>query len=173
MSNGSKQSLFNACFVLFGEGDEVLIPTPAWTSYYEMVSLARAKSVPVLGDRSRDWKATAAQLVAAASPRTRGIMLNYPSNPTGAVYTERGAARSSQSVPLERGWWILSDEIYRRITYGVRPRRVLDVVTDHRDRAIVYRDQRRREGVRHDGLAHWLGDRPAGGCVSHDRAPIA
>ena len=53
VSTGSKQSLFNACFVLFGPGDEVLIPTPNWTSYYEMVTLARATPVPVFGDRAR------------------------------------------------------------------------------------------------------------------------
>ena len=61
VSNGSKQSLFNACFVLFGPGDEVLIPTPNWTSYYEMVTLARATAVPVYGDRSRDLKVTVAR----------------------------------------------------------------------------------------------------------------
>src|SRR5215216_335185 len=82
VSTGSKQSLFNACFVLFGAGDEVLIPTPSWTSYYEMVSLARAVAVPVMGDPERGLKVTAAALDAAATDRTRGVMLNSPCNPT-------------------------------------------------------------------------------------------
>src|SRR5918999_1427664 len=62
VSTGSKQALFNACFVLFGPGDEVLIPTPAWTSYYEMVALARAEAVPVLGSDGRDLKVDASEL---------------------------------------------------------------------------------------------------------------
>ncbi len=134
VSNGSKQALFNACFVLFGEGDEVLIPTPAWTSYYEIVSLARAKAVPVFGDGSRGLKATAAQLVAAATPRTRGLILNSPCNPTGAVYTEQ-ELRDIASVAAERGWWIISDEIYRRIAYEDPASSVLDVVNE-RDRVV-------------------------------------
>jgi aspartate aminotransferase len=68
VSSGSKQSLYNACVCCFGPGDEVLIPTPAWTSYYEMVELARAVSVPVFGDEANDLKVTADQLAAAATP---------------------------------------------------------------------------------------------------------
>jgi aspartate aminotransferase len=135
VSNGSKQSLFNACFVLFGPGDEVLIPTPAWTSYYEMVTLARATSVPVWGDPARGWKVTAEALAASATPRTRGIMLNSPSNPTGAVYTQ-GELEEIAVLAAEHGWWIISDEIYARITYGVAAPSLLDVVAS-RDRLIL------------------------------------
>ncbi len=134
VSNGSKQSLFNACFVLFGEGDEVLIPTPAWTSYYEIVALAKAKPVPVFGEGSRGLKASAAQLVAAATPQTRGLILNSPCNPTGAVYTEQ-ELRDIASLAAERGWWLITDEIYRRITYENPAPSVLDVVGE-RDRVI-------------------------------------
>src|SRR5215469_14416595 len=102
VSTGSKQSLFNACFVLFGEGDEVLIPSPAWTSYYEMVTLARATAVPVFGEASRGLRVTAAQLMAAATPRTRGLILNSPCNPTGSVYTEQ-ELRDIASLAAERG----------------------------------------------------------------------
>lgn len=116
VSNGSKQSLFNACFCLFGSGDEVLIPTPAWTSYYEMVQLAQAKPVVVMGDPQRDLKVTAAMLDAAATPRTRGVMLNSPCNPTGAVYTA-DELRELLVLAHARGWWVICDEIYRRIAY--------------------------------------------------------
>ena len=85
VSNGSKQSLYNACVCCFGPGDEVLVPTPSWTSYYEMIELARATVVPVFGEESNSLKVTAAQLEAAATPRTKGLMLNSPSNPTGAI----------------------------------------------------------------------------------------
>jgi len=135
VSNGSKQSLFNACFVLFGPGDEVLVPTPAWTSYYEMVTLARATSVPVWGDPAHDWKVTADALAAAATPRTRGIMLNSPSNPTGAVYTQ-AELEAIAALAAEHDWWIISDEIYARITYGIAAPSLLDVVSS-RDRLIL------------------------------------
>ncbi|HLB10699.1 MAG TPA: pyridoxal phosphate-dependent aminotransferase [Gemmatimonadaceae bacterium] len=135
VSNGSKQSLFNACFALFGEGDEVLIPTPSWTSYYEMVALSRAKPVSVVGDPQNGLKVTAAFLDAASTPRTRGIMLNSPCNPTGAVYS---ADELGEILALadDRDWWVLSDEIYRRISYGGPAASVLDLST-RRDRLIV------------------------------------
>ncbi len=135
VSNGSKQSLFNACFALFGEGDEVLIPTPSWTSYYEMVALSKAKPVSVIGDPENGLKVTAAYLDAASTPRTRGIMLNSPCNPTGAVYS---ADELGEILELaeDRDWWVLSDEIYRRISYNGPAASVLDLST-RRDRLIV------------------------------------
>jgi aspartate aminotransferase len=135
VTNGSKQALFNACFVLFGDGDEVLIPTPGWTSYYEIVSLARAVPVPVYGDPACGLKVTATQLAVAATPRTRGLVLNSPCNPTGSVYS-RQELREITTLAAERGWWVISDEIYRRIAYDATAPSVLDVVGD-RER-IVY-----------------------------------
>jgi aspartate aminotransferase len=135
VSTGSKQSLFNACFTLFGPGDEVLIPTPSWTSYYEMVSLARATAVAVYGDISRGLRVTAAELAAAGTARTRGVMLNSPSNPTGSVYS--GDELSAiLTLAAERGWWVISDEIYRYITYGVAAPSALELASA-RDRLIV------------------------------------
>jgi aspartate aminotransferase len=135
VSNGSKQSLFNACFTLFSEGDEVLIPTPSWTSYYEMVALSRAKPVSVIGDPENGLKVTAAFLDAASTPRTKGVMLNSPCNPTGAVYTE-SELREILELADNRDWWVLSDEIYRRISYNGPAVSVLDLSTK-RDRLIV------------------------------------
>ncbi|MEP7381325.1 MAG: pyridoxal phosphate-dependent aminotransferase [Gemmatimonadota bacterium] len=116
VSNGSKHSLFNACFCLFGPGDEVLIPTPAWTSYYEIVQLTRATPVVVMGDPTNDLKVTAAMLADAATDRTRGVMLNSPCNPTGAVYSV-DELRAILELAHARGWWVICDEIYRRISY--------------------------------------------------------
>jgi aspartate aminotransferase len=135
VSTGSKQSLFNACFTLFGPGDEVLIPTPAWTSYYEMVSLARATAVPVMGDPEHGFKVTVAMLEAAATPRTKGLMLNSPSNPTGSVYTS-DELRALLTLAHERGWWVLSDEIYLRIAYGKSAVSSLNVAPS-RERLVV------------------------------------
>lgn len=135
VSNGSKQSLYNACVCCFGPGDEVLIPTPAWTSYYEMVELARATSVPVFGDVANSLKVTAAQLEAAATPRTKGVMLCSPSNPTGAVYTQ-DELTAILDLAADRKWWVISDEIYRRIAYDAPAYSALSLAPS-RDNLIV------------------------------------
>lgn len=126
VTTGSKQALFNACFTLFGAGDEVLVPTPAWTSYYEMVGLSRALAVPVRGSRGHELKVTAADLRAAASPRTRGLFLNSPCNPTGAVY-DRDELSEILELAAREGWWVISDEIYRRIVYEGDAPSLLDI----------------------------------------------
>jgi len=77
VSTGSKQSLYNACVALFGPGDEVLVPTPSWTSYYEMVGLARATPVAVHGDAARGFKVTPGDLARHATPRTRGVKRTF------------------------------------------------------------------------------------------------
>ena len=135
VSTGSKQSLFNACFVLFGLGDEVLIPTPSWTSYYEMVALARAEPVPVYGDPVNGLKVSAESLAAAATPATKGVMLNSPCNPTGAVYS-RAELEAIVALADERGWWVISDEIYRRIAYGSVATSIFEVA-GARDRVLL------------------------------------
>ncbi len=135
VSSGSKQSLFNACMACFGPGDEVLVPTPSWTSYYEMLELARATAVPVMGDPKNSLKVTAAMLAASATPHTRGVMLNSPCNPTGAVYT-REELTDILKLADENAWWVLSDEIYLRIAYDEPATSVLQLAPA-RDRLIV------------------------------------
>jgi aspartate aminotransferase len=132
---GTKQALFNACFSLFGVGDEVLVPTPGWTSYYEMLALARATPVAVRGARERQLKVTPSDLAAAETPRTRGLILNSPCNPTGAVYS-RAELRDIAAYAAERDWWILSDEIYRAISYDGEAPSLLSIV-DSMDRLVV------------------------------------
>ncbi len=135
VSTGSKQSLYNACVVLFGPGDEVLVPTPSWTSYYEMVGLARATVVEVRGDPDRGFKVDAESLARHATPRTRGVMLNSPSNPTGSVYSA-DELRAIIDLASARGWWVISDEIYVRIAYDAPASGALDVAT-RRDNLII------------------------------------
>ncbi|HEX4684038.1 MAG TPA: pyridoxal phosphate-dependent aminotransferase [Gemmatimonadaceae bacterium] len=113
---GTKQALFNACFSLFGAGDEVLVPTPGWTSYYEMLALARAVPIAVRGSPDRQLKVTPDDLRRASTARTRGLIMNSPCNPTGAVYS-RNELADILALADERGWWIISDEIYRAIAY--------------------------------------------------------
>jgi aspartate aminotransferase len=133
---GTKQALFNACFSLFGPGDEVLVPTPGWTSYYEMIALARATPVSVVGTRARDLRVHVDQLRGAANARTRGVVLNSPCNPTGAVYSS-DELRAILDLAAERGWWVLSDEIYQRIAYESPAPSVLEVAAG-RDRVLVF-----------------------------------
>ncbi len=135
VSNGSKQSLYNACVCCFGPGDDVLIPIPSWTSYFEMVELARATAVPVMGDPANSLKVTADMLAAAATPRTKGLMLNSPSNPTGAVYS-RAELAAILTLAARQGWWVIADEIYLRIAYEQRAESVLEIAPA-RDNIIV------------------------------------
>ena len=114
---GAKQSLFNAIFTLFGPGDDVLIAAPYWTTYPALVTIARAEPVTVFGDQANDFKITTSELEAAATSRTRGLIINTPSNPTGAVYGV-GELRAIAEWCRDRGIWLLSDEIYRSIHFG-------------------------------------------------------
>jgi aspartate aminotransferase len=132
---GTKQALFNTCFALFGNDDEILVPTPGWTSYYEMLSLARAVPVAVRGSRTSQLKVTADDLAAATTSRTRGIMINSPTNPTGAVYSRR-ELEELLAFANERDWWVISDEIYRDITYDSPAPSLLEVATNL-DRLVV------------------------------------
>ena len=117
VSSGAKQSIFNACFCLFGPGDEVLVGAPYWTSYPEIITLARAESVPVAGPEERGFKLDPDVLEAATTERTRGLLFSTPSNPSGAVYTADELAAVA-SWARDRGIWLISDEIYQRIHYG-------------------------------------------------------
>jgi len=139
VSTGTKQALFNACFSLFGAGDEVLVPTPGWTSYYQMLALARATPIAVTGRRDRQLKVTPDDLIRAATPRTRGVMLNSPCNPTGAVYS-RDELSAIVALAAERGWWIVSDEIYRAISYDGPAETLLALADDRGGPRVVVVD---------------------------------
>lgn len=117
VGTGAKQGLFNACFTLFGPGDEVMIAAPYWTSYPEMVKLARAEPVAVKGPEERDFRLSPADLEAARTERTRGLILCTPSNPTGTVYP-LDELRAVAEWCRDNDVVLISDEIYRAIYYG-------------------------------------------------------
>ncbi len=117
VSNGAKHSLFNACFCLFGPGDEVLIASPYWTSYPEIVTLARAEPVFAFGDEARDFRLTPGELEKAATERTRGLILCSPSNPSGGVYSPE-ELRAVAEWARDRDIWFVADEIYRFINFA-------------------------------------------------------
>ncbi|MEI8032169.1 MAG: pyridoxal phosphate-dependent aminotransferase [Chlorobiaceae bacterium] len=121
VSNGGKQTLANTFLALCEEGDEVIVPAPFWVSFPEMVRLAGATPVIVDTTLESDYKVTPAQLSAAITPRTKILVLNSPSNPTGSVYNE-AEVRALMQVIDGKGIFVLSDEMYDMIVYGdVRP----------------------------------------------------
>ncbi|MGE5674364.1 MAG: pyridoxal phosphate-dependent aminotransferase [Mycobacterium leprae] len=117
VSNGGKQSIFNALMVIVDPGDEVLIPAPYWVSYPEMVKLAGGVPVIVSADDTTGFKVTAEMLRERITPRTRAIILNSPSNPTGAVYT-RAELMAIAEVVLAHDLYVITDEIYEKLVYG-------------------------------------------------------
>jgi len=117
VSAGAKQALFNACFTLFGPGDKVLVATPYWTSYPQMVGLAQAEPVFVAGAEERDFRLTPDDLEAAWEPQVRGLIICSPSNPTGTVYST-SELQAVAEWARERNVWLISDEIYRWIVFG-------------------------------------------------------
>jgi len=114
---GAKMACFNAILAVVEEGDEVIIPTPYWVSYPEMVKIAGGKPVLVETKESNGWKMTAEQFEAAMTPATKMVILNSPGNPTGAIYTEQ-ELRDIGEVALSEDIVILSDEIYEKLVYG-------------------------------------------------------
>jgi aspartate/methionine/tyrosine aminotransferase len=137
IGSGSKQSLFNACFTLFGPADQVLIPAPAWVSYPQIVHLSRAEPVMVPG--ALDWglKVGVKDLDRASSKRTRGLILCSPCNPTGSVYT-LAELKAIAEWARKHEIWIISDEIYRVIHYGPGPAAsVLDLTDELLERTVV------------------------------------
>jgi aspartate aminotransferase len=117
VSNGAKHSLHNALAAIVGPGDEVVIPTPYWVSYSDLVSMTGANYVLVPTTAESGFKMTPAQLRAAITPRTKLLMINSPSNPTGSVYT-RAELEALADVVLETGIGVISDEIYEKLVYG-------------------------------------------------------
>src|ERR1700757_215691 len=116
VSNGAKHSCYNAILATCQPGDEVIIPTPYWLSYPEMVRLAGADPVFVYTKEENSWKLTAEEFENAMTPRTKMIILNSPGNPTGVVYTKE-ELQALANVAAEEEILILSDEIYEKLVY--------------------------------------------------------
>lgn len=117
ISGGAKHSIHNALACTVGPGDEVIIPTPYWVSYSDLVQMTGAKYVLVPTSMETSFKMTPAQLKAAITPRSKLLMLNSPSNPTGAVYT-RKELEALADVVLDSNLAVLSDEIYEKLVFG-------------------------------------------------------
>jgi len=129
VSCGAKHSLFNLAQVLFEEGDEVLIPSPYWVSYTDIVYLTGAKPVVIKTNIGDGFKLQPSQLEAAITPRTRAIIINSPSNPAGVCYS-RSELEELAAVILRKGIMIISDDIYEKIIYDNQPFFTLPSLSD-------------------------------------------
>lgn len=116
VSNGAKHSCYNAILATCQPGDEVIIPSPYWLSYPEMVRLAGAEPVFVQTREENGWKMTAEEFENAMTPRTKMVIINSPGNPTGSIYT-REELKGIIEVAAEEDIFILSDEIYEKLVY--------------------------------------------------------
>ena len=116
VSNGAKHSIFNVCYALVDEGDEVIIPSPYWLTYPEVVKTCGGVPVFVEGSKENGFKITAEQLEAAVTPKTKLLIFNSPCNPTGAVYSEE-EVRALAAVCEKHDIFVLSDEIYEKLIY--------------------------------------------------------
>lgn len=117
VGNGAKQELCNAILATINPGDEVIIPTPAWVSYVEMVKLAEGKTVEVYAGVEHDFKISADQLEKAITPKTRMLLLNSPSNPTGSIYSRDELAALVKVLEKYPDIIVMADEIYEHINF--------------------------------------------------------
>ena len=121
VSTGAKQSIANAIQVLINPGDDVLLVAPYWVSYSAIVLLAEGKPIEIYSDINTEFKITPEQLEAAITPQTKMVVINSPNNPSGSVYTEAEYRALAAVLEKHPDIYVLSDEIYEHINYGVKP----------------------------------------------------
>ena len=135
---GAKQAIFNTFFATLNPGDEVVVPAPCWVSYPEIVKLAGGMPIVVECPRKAGFKLTPAQLEASITPRTKWLMLNSPSNPTGAVYSRAELAALGDVLRRHPQVWVLTDDIYEKLVYGSEPfTNILQVLPELQPRTLV------------------------------------
>ncbi|MBV8048291.1 MAG: pyridoxal phosphate-dependent aminotransferase [Paludibacterium sp.] len=138
VSVGGKQSFFNLCMALIGRGDEVVIPAPYWVSYPDIVLLAEGTPVVVNCGIEQGFKLTAAQLEKAITPKTKLLVLNSPSNPTGAVYTLEELRALAEVLKRHPQVMIASDDMYEHVLLGdTRFYNILNAAPELKDRTIL------------------------------------
>ncbi|HWK78066.1 pyridoxal phosphate-dependent aminotransferase [Microbacterium sp.] len=137
VTNGGKQSVYQAFQAVVNPGDDVLLPAPYWTTYPEAIRLADGIPVEVFAGADQDYKVTVEQLEAARTERTTVLVFVSPSNPTGSVYTTEETTAIGEWA-VEHGIWIISDEIYQNLTYeGVKATSIVEAVPDAAGQTIL------------------------------------
>ena len=137
VTNGGKQSVYQAFQAVVNPGDEVLLPAPYWTTYPEAIRLADGTPVEVFAGADQEYKVTVEQLEAARTDRTTVLVFVSPSNPTGSVYTAE-ETKAIGEWAVEHGIWIISDEIYQNLTYeGVKATSIVEAVPEAANQTIL------------------------------------
>src|SRR5580692_1524717 len=138
ISTGAKQVLFNAMLATLNAGDEVIIPSPCWVSYPDIVTLADGKPVLVPCGQNNGFKLRAEDLEAAITDKTRWFMLNNPCNPTGAAYSKEDLKPICDVLMRHPNVWIFTDDIYEKLAYdGFKPATILEVEPRLRSRTLT------------------------------------
>lgn len=137
VGNGAKQEICNVILSIVERGDEVIIPTPAWVSYFEMVKLAEGTNVPFMCDLEQGFKITAEQLEKLITFRTKVIMLCSPSNPTGAIYSKEELQEIVNVLKKYPRIIVIADEIYEHISYTGKPLTSIASFPEMKDRVVV------------------------------------
>jgi aspartate/methionine/tyrosine aminotransferase len=137
VTNGGKQAVYQAFASIINPGDEVILPSPFWTTYPECIKLAGGKTVEVFADESQDYLVSIEQLEAARSTNTKALLFCSPSNPTGAVYSVEQVKAIGQWA-AKHGIWIISDEIYEHLLYdGASAASIPVIVPEMADKTLM------------------------------------
>jgi aspartate aminotransferase len=137
VTNGGKQAVYQAFAVLLDAGDEVILPSPYWTTYPEAIALAGGKTVEVFAGSDQGYKVTVEQLEKAKTSRTKVLLMCSPSNPTGAVYSKEEIAAIGQWAH-QNDLWVITDEIYQNLVYdSVKAYSITEVVPELIDKTIM------------------------------------
>ena len=137
VTNGGKQAVYQAFAVLLDPGDEVILPSPYWTTYPEAIALAGGKAVEVFAGSDQNYMVTVEQLEAARTPKTKAMLLCSPSNPTGSVYS-LDQIKAIGEWALANQIWIVSDEIYQNVIYdGKKAYSITEIVPEMKDLTIM------------------------------------
>ena len=137
VTNGGKQSVYQSFASVLDPGDEVLLPSPFWTTYPECIKLAGGKAVEVFADESQNYLVSVAQLEKALTPKTKVLLFCSPSNPTGSVYSPAQVKEIGQWA-YQKGLWVITDEIYEHLLYdGAVAPSICVAVPELADRTII------------------------------------
>ena len=136
VTSGAKYALFNALQSIIEAGDEVILPAPYWVSYPEQIKFAEGKVVPIETKEKNRFKMTAEEFSAAVTENTKAVIINSPSNPTGAVYSKEELKQIAE-VAVDNDILIISDEIYQKITYGQEAISIAELGPEVKQRTIV------------------------------------
>jgi len=137
VTNGGKQSVYESFATIINPGDEVILPSPYWTTYPECVKLAGGSTVEVFADESQNYLVSVEQLEAVRTPKTKALLFCSPSNPTGSVYSE-DQVKAIGEWALAHGIWVITDEIYEHLLYdGAKAPSMPVVVPELADQCII------------------------------------